>query len=51
MTEDFLGLLGVFFYDNTDITICINPLLDDLGGNYIVFLFIPSLGVDDELGL
>lgn len=43
--------LGVFFSNDIDVKICIDSLLDDFEGNYILFLFFSSLDGGGRLGL
>lgn len=51
MAEYLLGPLRVFFSNNVDVKVTIDPLLDDFKSDSIVFFFFPSLSICDRVSL
>ncbi len=47
---EFSKTFRIFFLNDIDVKIYTDPLLNDFGGNYIVFLFFLDLGSGNELG-
>lgn len=51
VTKYFPELLEIFFSNDVNVKIRVDALLDEFSGNCIVFLFFPSLGYGNKLGL